>query len=69
MAKLDLKITAQGFDVLMDGEKCGYVDNSEGVYALEEFNFHRFALDADELRQLAGMLDLINGVADADPAV
>lgn len=69
MTKLDLKITAQGFDVLMDGEKCGYVDNNEGFYALEEFNFHKFTLVADELRQLAGMLDLINGVADVDPAV
>lgn len=69
MAKLDLKITTQGFDVLMDGEVCGYVESVDGVYQLEEFNFNKFRLDADELRQLAGMLDLINGVADDDPAV
>lgn len=57
---IEFQINFDGFDVLIDGDKCGEISQVQTGYYLTQFNFSEFCLDADELRAIADKLDSLN---------
>lgn len=57
---IEFRINLDGFDVLIDGEKCGVISQVSTEYYLTQFNFSEFCLNSTELGEIAKKLDELN---------